>query len=227
MHHFNNIIAGESKFFFNQLSDELLTRILSHTHLNCENEKSILHIISNWISEQATAIPESKIIQLLYCVRFKHLNCTDLQEVATLPFIQNSTFLSQLLSAMILKLRDTEENTDEPKHYEKCKKIQQENLEEVESLSDDDVLLKNQQSSERSEKRLLPCCFALSCHICHKSSGKRNSEVHIANCDVVNTHKFSSEIINLMSGLLDVPGRQLPLVPCVVGHVRCLEPKTG
>ena len=215
MHYFNNIIAGESKCLFSQLSEELLTRVLSHTHLNCENEKSALHIISNWIHEQATAIPESKILQLLHCVRFKSLNCNDLQEVASLPFIRNSHLLPQLLSAMILKLKD------EPKHHENDRKIETSKL--LDSSSERDVLSEtpnlleqHQGSSERLEKRLGPCCFSLS--DCCKGSGRRLSDDPTENADDTNTQEASSEILNLVRDLLEVPARQLPLFPCVVGR---------
>ena len=116
---------------------------------------------------------------------------------------------------MILKLKD------EPKHHENDRKIETSKL--LDSSSERDVLSEtpnlleqHQGSSERLEKRLGPCCFSLS--DCCKGSGRRLSDDPTENADDTNTQEASSEILNLVRDLLEVPARQLPLFPCVVGR---------
>lgn len=224
LHNFDNIIAGESRFLFGELSEELFTRIINHDHLNCENEISILHIINQWINEQkSTQISESKIVQLLFCVRFQSLNGDALLDATTIPFIQGSPFIQKLLSTIALKLKDhgnmSEDHLQQPEKFVDDK-AKLDNNGENQNLLEKVSNSPENEDLEKSEKRSFPCC----CFVSHnKCKRKRSLEFQTTRGEF----NVPPEIFRLAREFLAVPCRSLPFVPCVVAHVRLPDLKNG
>ena len=228
LYNFESII--ESRELLSQLNIESLVKIIGHPNLNCNSEIQILLIVDRWIIDQNDIIPEDRVFKLFACTRFKVLSEEDLNTASLLPFVQESQILSKVVS--ILRLKDTTLVKPCRCHCHFKGDFPQLKMEGCQACSGFQVAVEDEVDSDKDAQeensclsppdfRLReifrsPCCSKKSESVIDNSEKKEN----VIDC-------YPLEIIDLVEQLLSTSPRVPPFVPCVVGHVRCLEVPGG
>jgi len=214
LYNFNQIF--EIKDSFLQLPENLLLSILSHPNLNCNDDMKIVEIAHHWLVENSMS--DDNQLKIFSSIDFESLSTSDLELIASFPFVKESRNLSDIIEYFQLSKdvrslyvkpcpcnchdHDTSEPVKRSSLCSRCGKCLPEDLRKTSLSFDDDTPL---------------CCNLTpsSCLPCWNDQNvgeEKEEETHLI--------YFAPEVLKLSKELLDRAPRKTPLVPCIVGHLR-------
>ena len=193
--------------------------IISHPHLHCHEETHLVKVIDSWVInthvDKNLPISTDFILDLFCHVRFCTFSQNQLESIFSLPSIQLSQILSEIVQLMLCKKNGKElracschcHNTQEPETTYR-------------NVCPHCIIHCSPEDQPVNKEKI--CCIPSPCF---RASGKK--EVSVSHNETRRARIEEDEtklcrqphMVHLIDKLLSSAKRTLPSVPCVVGHV--------
>ena len=193
--------------------------IISHPHLHCHEETHLVKVIDSWVInthvDKNLPISTDFILDLFCHVRFCTFSQNQLESIFSLPSIQLSQILSEIVQLMLCKKNGKElracschcHNTQEPETTYR-------------NVCPHCIIHCSPEDQPVNKEKI--CCIPSPCF---RASGKKEVSVSHNETRRARIEEDETELcrqphmVHLIDKLLSSAKRTLPSVPCVVGHV--------